>query len=198
MCWIGARGRLFFYWVARNAALVFVCFVTESHRSPGWPRRPSAAKTDFEPLDHTASTSPSAAHTPCFWFLSLEFPISPAVFKEPCMLTPRKVSECLCSQAETGPGVRKPWRDGSGMTESSWHLMAQQWPLPGQQGGGFALSGLISTSQLALIGPLAGSPGRETGDWQGCCAAHLARVRVPGLWGTEGSWASQKAGCWLS
>lgn len=63
--------------------------------------------------------------------------------------------------------------------------MAQQWPLPGQQGGDFVLSGPIPTSPLALIGPLTALTAGETGDWQGCCAVCLARVRGPRAAGVQ-------------
>lgn len=53
-----------------------------------------------------------------------------------------------------------------------------QWPLPREWGGAFVLRGPISTSQLALIGPLAGSHGREAGDWHWGCARGSVR---PGL-----------------
>lgn len=86
-------GMVFFStkWPEIRFGVCLLYFATGSPCSPGWPLSHSAAKTDFESPDHPASRSPSAATpAPVFWFSFLEFPSSPAVFKKPCILTPRK------------------------------------------------------------------------------------------------------------
>lgn len=64
-----------------------------------------------------------------------------------------------------GPGVGKAPRAGREWWKALDIWRPCQWPLPREQGGVLVLGGPISTSQLALIGPLSGCHGGEAGDW---------------------------------
>jgi hypothetical protein len=139
--------------------------------------------------------------------LPKELPWSPAlVYQRPMCATSWKGWEVLCGRRATGALVSTCWGPAESgqvrgkpparvrVMESCWHLIALPVASAKRAGRRFGPCGPISTSQLALIGPLAGSRGREAGDWQGVCTpagSWSARVPRPGHGRTEATSAAE-------